>query len=52
MAVVREKESGTMEQLMVTPLRPSELILGKTIPFIIIYQAQMLLVIVFAILWF
>ena len=52
MAIVREKESGTMEQLMVTPLRPSELILGKTIPFIIISQAQMVLVIVFAILWF
>ena len=52
LAIVREKESGTMEQLIVTPLRPFELILGKTIPFIIISQAQMVLVIVFAILWF
>jgi ABC-2 type transport system permease protein len=33
MAVVREKEIGTMEQLMVTPIRPLELILGKTLPF-------------------
>lgn len=33
MAIVREKEIGTMEQLMVTPLRPVELILGKTLPF-------------------
>jgi len=33
MAVVREREIGTIEQLMVTPLKPIELILGKTIPF-------------------
>lgn len=33
MAIVREKEIGTMEQLMVTPIRPIELILGKTLPF-------------------
>ena len=32
MAIVREKEIGTMEQLMVTPIRPVELILGKTLP--------------------
>ena len=36
MAVVREKEIGTMEQLMVTPLRPVELIIGKTLPFVFI----------------
>jgi ABC-2 type transport system permease protein len=52
MAIIREKEAGTMEQLIVTPLKPSELILGKTIPFIIIAQAQMVMVSVFAILWF
>jgi ABC-2 type transport system permease protein len=33
MAIVREKEIGTMEQLMVTPIRPFELMLGKTLPF-------------------
>jgi ABC-2 type transport system permease protein len=33
MAVVREKEIGTLEQLMVTPIRPIELMLGKTLPF-------------------
>src|SRR5207253_1405038 len=33
MAIVREKEIGTMEQLMVTPVRPIELMLGKTLPF-------------------
>jgi ABC-2 type transport system permease protein len=52
MAIVREKEAGTMEQLIVTPLRPLELILGKTIPFILIAQAQMVMVIIFARLWF
>ena len=33
LAIVREKEIGTMEQLMVTPIRPIELMLGKTLPF-------------------
>ena len=36
MAIVREKEIGTMEQLMVTPIRPVELMLGKTLPFAVI----------------
>ncbi|MFA6467955.1 MAG: ABC transporter permease [Bacteroidota bacterium] len=36
MAIVREKEIGTLEQLMVTPLRPVELIIGKLIPFILL----------------
>jgi len=52
MAIIREKESGTMEQLIVTPLKPTELILGKTIPFIIIAQAQMVMVTIFAVFWF
>src|SRR5262249_50652526 len=36
MAIVREKEIGTMEQLMVTPIRPVELIIGKAIPFALV----------------
>ena len=52
MAIIREKEAGTMEQLIVTPIKPSELILGKTIPFILIAQAQMIIVTTFAIFWF
>jgi ABC-2 type transport system permease protein len=36
MAIVREKEIGTMEQLMVTPIRPFELMLGKTLPFAVV----------------
>jgi ABC-2 type transport system permease protein len=35
-AVVREREVGTLEQLMVTPIRPVELIIGKVIPFFFI----------------
>lgn len=33
MSIVREKEIGTMEQLMVTPIRPMELMIGKLLPF-------------------
>ncbi len=52
MAVVREREIGTMEQLMVTPLKPIELILGKTIPFALIGFFDMVLVVVVAVLKF
>jgi ABC-2 type transport system permease protein len=52
MAIIKEKEVGTMEQLIVTPLKSSELILGKTIPYAIISVAQMAVVTVFAIFWF
>jgi ABC-2 type transport system permease protein len=45
MAVVREKEIGTMEQLMVTPIRPVELILGKTLPFVVIGYWDLVLVV-------
>ena len=44
MAMVREREIGTMEQLMVTPIRPVELILGKTLPFALIGLVDVLLV--------
>jgi len=44
MAIVREKEIGTMEQLMVTPIRPTELIIGKTLPFVAVGIWDMLLV--------
>ena len=36
LSVVREKERGTMEQLLVTSLRPGELLVGKTIPYLLI----------------
>ena len=37
-AIVREKEIGTIEQLMVTPITVTEFILGKTIPYVITKQ--------------
>ncbi len=52
MAVVREREIGTMEQLMVTPLRSVELILGKTIPFALISFLDMIFVTIFGVLVF
>lgn len=52
LAVVREREIGTLEQLMVSPLAASELIAGKTIPFAIIGLADVLLVTVAALFWF
>jgi ABC-2 type transport system permease protein len=52
MAIVREKEIGTMEQLMVTPIRPSELIIGKTLPFVLVGVWDMLLVMGAALLVF
>jgi ABC-2 type transport system permease protein len=44
MAIVREREIGTMEQIMVSPIRPVELILGKTIPFALIGYIDVALV--------
>jgi len=52
MAVVREKEVGTIEQLLVSPITPAEFILGKTLPFAIIGYADVLLVTVLGVLWF
>jgi ABC-2 type transport system permease protein len=52
MAIVREKEIGTMEQLIVSPIRPIELILGKITPFGIIAIAQMVMISVVGVLWF
>lgn len=40
MAIVRERERGTMEQLVVTPLTPWQLVIGKSIPYILIGYAQ------------
>jgi ABC-2 type transport system permease protein len=52
MAIVREKEIGTMEQLMVTPIRPIELMLGKTLPFALVGLVDMALVVVASLLLF
>lgn len=52
MAIVREKEIGTMEQLMVTPVRPIELMLGKTLPFAVVGLFEVLLITTAALLVF
>lgn len=44
LAIVREKEIGTLEQLMVTPLRPVELMIGKTVPFALVGLFDLVLV--------
>ena len=51
-AVVREREVGTLEQIMVTPIRPLEFILGKTIPFFCVGLAMTALIAVAGTLWF
>jgi ABC-2 type transport system permease protein len=52
MAIVREKEAGTIEQIMVTPIRPLEFILGKFAPFIVIGFVDVALVTVVGVFWF
>lgn len=52
LAVVREREVGTLEQLLVSPLSAVELMLGKTLPVAGIAMMQMGLVTTVALLWF
>jgi ABC-2 type transport system permease protein len=52
MAIVREKELGTLEQLNVTPLRRWELIVGKLLPYGVIALVDVLLVTAVAVFWF
>jgi ABC-2 type transport system permease protein len=49
---VRERELGTLEQLMVSPLAPGELIVGKTLPFAAIALFDMAMITTVALLWF
>lgn len=51
-ALVREKERSTIEQLIVTPVRPAELILGKLVPYIIIGFAGFLFALALCVFWF
>jgi ABC-2 type transport system permease protein len=52
MGIVREKETGTLEQLNVTPLRRWELIAGKLLPYALVGMLDVFLVIAVALLWF
>ena len=51
-AVVREREMGTIEQILVTPIRPIELMIGKIVPYVIIAMLNMLTVIAIGVFWF
>lgn len=52
LAVVREREAGTLEQLMVSPLTAGELIVGKTVPFALLGVFEMVLITSVALFWF
>jgi ABC-2 type transport system permease protein len=52
LSVVREKEIGTLEQILVTPIRSIELMLGKSIPFVLICLGDVILVTLVGVLWF
>ena len=52
MAIVKEKEGGTIEQIIVTPIRPHQLIIGKLVPFAIVGFIEVLMVSAVAVFWF
>ena len=52
MAVVREKEVGTIEQILVSPITPAEFILGKTLPFAFVGYADVLMIAGIGVFWF
>ena len=51
-AIVREREKGTLEQLIVTPIKPLELMVGKILPYVIIAFIQVLVALGLGMLWF
>jgi len=51
-ALVREREQGTIEQLIVTPIRPLELILGKVTPYVVIAFLDLLAILAIGVFWF
>ncbi|HEV3111134.1 MAG TPA: ABC transporter permease [Candidatus Binataceae bacterium] len=51
-AIVREREIGTLEQIMVTPIRPLEFILGKTVPYMMIALGELLIISLVGVWWF
>lgn len=52
MGIVKEREIGTLEQIIVTPIKPAQLIIGKTIPFIILGFIDVLVVTLVMVYWF
>ena len=52
MGVVRERELGTMEQILVTPIRPVELIVGKMVPAILLTAADLTIIVLLGVFYF
>jgi len=52
LAIVREREWGTIEQLVVTPIRPIELVIGKVTPYIVVAFWDLLEILVVGVFWF
>jgi ABC-2 type transport system permease protein len=52
MAIARERERGTLEQLIVSPVKPVEIVLGKIVPYIVIGYVQMTLILLAGVLIF
>jgi drug efflux transport system permease protein len=52
LSVAREREMGTFDQLLVTPMRPFEILVGKTVPGLIIGASEGSFIIAMALLWF
>ncbi len=51
-AIVRERELGTLEQIMVTPIKSWELILGKTLPFAMLGLLDAIMIALIGVFWF
>ena len=51
-AIVREREIGTMEQIMVTPITPAEFIIGKTLPFALVAFFDVVMIMLLGLIWF
>jgi ABC-2 type transport system permease protein len=52
MSVAREREQGTFDQLLVTPFRPIEIMIGKSVPSVLIGLVQVSMVLTLALFWF
>ena len=52
MSVAREREEGTFDQLLVTPFRPSEIMVGKALPSMLVGLTQSTMILLVAQLWF
>ncbi len=52
MSVVREREAGTIEQVLATPVRPVELVIGKLVPNLLLTTAGLVLVVAIGVFWF